>query len=108
MRSIDRDLRGLEDKPEVFAAEDQPFEKPAKEFVPGPFYVNIEEVMPELAETAEQVDQATQKLPVDRRDFMRLFSAGAMMATAGCVYRPVEKAVPYVEQPKDFIPGMPN
>ncbi len=109
MRSIDRDLRGLEDKPEVFAAEDQPFEKPAKEFVPGPFYVNIEEVMPELAETQDEVDESQQKkLPVDRRDFMRLFSAGAMLATAGCVYRPVEKAVPYVEQPKDFIPGVAN
>jgi molybdopterin-containing oxidoreductase family iron-sulfur binding subunit len=109
MRSIDRDLRGLEDKPEVFATDDQPFEKPAKEFVPGPFYMNIEEVMPELGETQDRETQDEgKKLPVDRRDFMRLFSAGAMLATAGCVYRPVEKAVPYVEQPKDFIPGIAN
>ena len=35
---------------EVFAPVDQPFEAPAKEFVPGPLYVGVEERMPELAE----------------------------------------------------------
>ncbi len=110
MRSIDSDLRGLEDKREVFVTNDQPFESPAKEFVPGTFYVNIEEVMPELAESKDEQDTSGElKLPVDRRDFMRLFSAGAVMASAAaCVRRPVEKAVPYVEQPKDFIPGIAN
>jgi Fe-S-cluster-containing dehydrogenase component len=109
MRSIDSDLRRLEDKREVFVANDQPFEAPAKEFVPGPLYKNIEEVMPELAERVEQSDASTEKkLPVDRRDFMRLFSAGAVLASAACVRRPVERAVPYVHQPDDFVPGVPN
>ncbi len=110
MRSIDSDLRGLEDNREVFVANDQPFESPAKDFVPGAFYVNIEEVMPELAERQDEADVSNEKkLPVDRRDFMRLFSAGALAASAAaCVRRPVEKAVPYVEQPKDFVPGVAN
>lgn len=109
MTSLDSDLRGLEDKTEVFVAQDQPFEKPAKEFVPGPFYVNIEEAMPELAEeTAEADSSSEKKLAVDRRDLMRLFGAGAVLASAACVRRPVEHAVPYVTQPADAIVGVPT
>lgn len=109
MRSIDSDLRGLEDQREVLVANDQPFEAPAKEFVAGHLYKNIEEVIPELAESPELEDtSASKKLPVDRRDFMRLFSISAALGATACVYRPVEKAVPYVEQPKDFVPGVAN
>ncbi|MBC7661332.1 MAG: 4Fe-4S dicluster domain-containing protein [Chitinophagaceae bacterium] len=109
MTSLDSDLRGLEDKREVFVAHDQPFEKPAKEFVPGPFFVNIEEAMPDLAEETSQEDSSGEKkLAVDRRDLMRLFGAGAILASAACVRRPVEHAVPYVTQPMDSIPGIPT
>lgn len=111
MRSNDRDLRDLESKREAFLDSDQPFEAPAKSFVPGPYYVNIEEVMPELGED-QDAGAAKSKPPVlsvDRRDFMRLFSAGAMLASASaCVRRPVEKAVPYVDQPNDQIIGVPT
>ncbi|RYZ62520.1 MAG: hypothetical protein EOP09_18720, partial [Proteobacteria bacterium] len=110
MTSLDSDLRGLEDKREVFVAHDQPFEKPAKEFVPGPFYVNIEEAMPELAEESSAEDSSSEKkLAVDRRDLMRLFGAGAVLASAAaCVRRPVEHAIPYVTQPADTIVGVPT
>ncbi len=109
MTSLDSDLRGLEDNREVFVAQDQPFEKPAKEFVPGPFFVNIEEAMPDLAEESSAEDSSSEKkLAVDRRDLMRLFGAGALLASAACVRRPVEHAVPYVTQPADAIPGIPT
>lgn len=106
------DLESLEKKPEVFAP-DGPFEKPSEDFVPGPFYAAVEEVMPELEPHAEEVSGAVapskgKGFPVERRDFMRLFSASAMAGTAACVRRPVEKAVPYVDQPIDQIPGVPT
>ena len=113
MTSKDFDLEKLESKQEVFLSEDQAFEAPAKEFVPGPYYKNIEEVMPELSEfNANQNDNAdstklNSKLPVDRRDFMRLFGASAVMASTACVRRPVERAVPYVNQPTDLTIGLP-
>ena len=110
MTSKDFDLEKLESKKEVFIAEDQAFEAPAKEFVPGPYYKNIEEVMPELSEFNAQDDNnvdSKSKLPVDRRDFMRLFGASAIMASTACVRRPVERAVPYVNQPNDMTIGLP-
>ena len=110
MTSKDFDLEKLESKKEVFIAEDQAFEAPAKEFIPGPYYKNIEEVMPELSEFNAQDDDnvdSKSKLPVDRRDFMRLFGASAIMASTACVRRPVERAVPYVNQPNDMTIGLP-
>ena len=108
MRSNDRDLHYLEDKKEASLDSDLPFEAPAKEFVPGPYYSNIEEVIPELGEEGTVAAKEESKLPVDRRDFMRLFSASAVMASTACVRRPVEKAVPHVDQPIDQIPGVPT
>ncbi|SMF32979.1 4Fe-4S dicluster domain-containing protein [Pseudobacteriovorax antillogorgiicola] len=109
MRSNDRDLRHLEEQKEAFLHGDQPFEAPAKELVPGPYYSNIEEVVPELGEGSDGQEADQKKLAVDRRDFMRLFSAGAVMAsTAACVRRPVEKSIPHVDQPIDQILGVPT
>ena len=107
MRSNDRDLHYLEDKKEAFIDSDQPFEAPAKDIVPGPYYSNIEEVLPELAESEGETVES-EKLAVDRRDFMRLFGAGAALASSACVRRPVEKAIPHVDQPIDQIPGVPT
>lgn len=108
---LDADLQGLDNQKEVIVR-DGPFEAPAKSIVPGPYYKNIEEVMPELAEGADEeyvngAEANGRKLAVDRRDFMRLFSAGAMLASAACVRRPAEKVVPYVNQPLDQLPGVP-
>ena len=38
---------------------------------------------------------------------MRLFGASAIMASTACVRRPVERAVPYVNQPTDLTIGLP-
>ena len=48
-------------------------------------------------------------LPLDRRDFLKL--AGFSFSVAGlaaCSKMPVEKAIPYLTQPEDVIPGVPN
>lgn len=46
---------------------------------------------------------------LDRRDFMKIMGAGALMASlAGCTRRPVQKIVPYVNNPVEIIPGQPN
>ncbi len=102
------------DVQEVFAPVDQPFEAPAKTIEVGPYYKAIEEIMPELAMETAAEDAAgamsaltsSSKLSVDRRDFMRLFSASAIAASTACVRRPVEKAIPYLTQPADLTPGV--
>ncbi|MCO5141739.1 MAG: TAT-variant-translocated molybdopterin oxidoreductase [Oligoflexia bacterium] len=46
---------------------------------------------------------------LDRRDFMKIMGASALMASlAGCTRRPVQKIVPYVNNPEEIIPGKPN
>ena len=99
---------------EVFAPTDGPFEAPAKEFIPGPYYMDAEEKIPELAAQSQSSGPPTgskslvgsgRDFSVGRRDFMKLFSATAVGATAACVQRPVEKGVPYVDQPVDQYPG---
>ena len=106
------ELAKLEKKDEVFAPEGS-FEKQATEVEKGPYYASVEEVMPELAATSKDVagdfeDPTGKGFPVGRRDFMRLFSASAVMGATACVQRPVEKAVPYVTQPVDAVPGVPT
>lgn len=45
----------------------------------------------------------------DRRDFFKIMGASALMASlAGCTRRPVQKIVPYVNNPEEIIPGQPN
>lgn len=110
MRSIDSDLRKLAEKKEVFIRDDGPFEAPAKTYVPGPYYKHLEEVLPEVAEAPEEnsvAEPSSPKLAVDRRDFMRLFGIGAFAASTACVRRPVEMVVPYVDSPRDQVPGQP-
>lgn len=106
------ELENLAHSREVLAPNGS-FERPASEFIEGPFYAAAEEVMPELAATADDVkgdmeDPTGKGFPVDRRDFMRLFGAGAVASAASCINRPVEKAVPYVNQPVDQIVGVPT
>lgn len=97
---------------EVFAPVDQPFEAPAKQFVPGPFYMAVEEKMPELeteGPSKSAIDGVNSARTMDenigRRDLLKVFSAGTLLASAACVRRPVETAVPYVQQPTDQFPG---
>jgi molybdopterin-containing oxidoreductase family iron-sulfur binding subunit len=90
---------------EVFAPTEGPFEAPAKEFVPGPYYKAVEEKFDGVDERPIGEDEL--KPSVDRRDFMKLFSMGGLATSVACVRRPVEKAVPYVNQPMDEPPGTP-
>ena len=108
----DDELNKLETKFEVFAP-DGPFESPEPQVEEGPYYASVEEVMPELAASDPSVsgdfeDPTGKGFPVGRRDFMRLFSASAVMGATACVQRPVEKAIPYVNQDVDMIPGVPT
>jgi molybdopterin-containing oxidoreductase family iron-sulfur binding subunit len=43
-----------------------------------------------------------------RRDFMKLGSLAAMMSLIACGQRPVEKIVPYSQQPEEVVPGLAN
>ncbi|HEY2711317.1 MAG TPA: TAT-variant-translocated molybdopterin oxidoreductase [Chthoniobacterales bacterium] len=43
-----------------------------------------------------------------RRDFLRLMGASVALAGVGaCTKQPIEKIVPYVEQPENVVPGKP-
>ena len=45
---------------------------------------------------------------VKRRGFLTLSGAiSAMASLPGCIRRPVERIMPYAEQPTDFSPGVP-
>ena len=107
--AFEMDERG----PVVFGPVHEPFERPAEKMVEGPLYMETEEVIPELAPLAsaeEQKDEARKALSMnlDRRDFLKLFSATAVASSAACVRRPAEKAIPYVNQPVDFVPSVAN
>ena len=48
------------------------------------------------------------KAAIERRDFLKLMGATTVMAgLAGCRNLPVEKIVPYVKPPEEFVPGKP-
>ncbi|MDO8643487.1 MAG: TAT-variant-translocated molybdopterin oxidoreductase, partial [bacterium] len=47
--------------------------------------------------------------PLDRRDFLKLVGASAALAgMVACTRRVSEKVVPYLDQPKDLVPGVAN
>ncbi len=102
--------------PEIFGPVDGPLETPVKIIEKGHLYMGAEEVLPSIdAKSAsnESSDfavtagaQALAKTAVDRRDFLRLFSAAAVASSAACVRRPLEKAIPYVNQPVDQAVGV--
>jgi len=95
---------------EVFAPVGGPFEAPAKNVVSGPYYKGVEERLPELAQRPADPSSTEAKsgFNVDRRDLLKLFSASAVAGTTACVQRPVEKAIPFVNQPVDTWPGEPT
>jgi Fe-S-cluster-containing dehydrogenase component/anaerobic selenocysteine-containing dehydrogenase len=97
----------LEQGKEVYSDPNAPFETPADKFVQGPYYVDPDEVDANFKED-DQGAQKPPKLAVDRRDFMRLFSASSVFAATACVKRPLERAIPHVNQPNDQILGTPT
>ena len=47
--------------------------------------------------------------PVSRRSFLKVMGASlALAGISGCVIQPPEKAIPYVTQPEEYIPGKPD
>ncbi len=55
------------------------------------------------------VREGFEKDGLERRDFMKIMGASALMASlAGCAKRPLQKIVPYVTNPEEIIPGQPN
>lgn len=45
---------------------------------------------------------------VARRDFLKLMGASIALASSGCLQRPVQKIVPYAQQPEEITLGIPN
>ena len=43
-----------------------------------------------------------------RREFLQLMGASLALSATGCLRRPAEHVVPYVNRPEDVIPGEPN
>ena len=97
--------------PEVFGPVDGPLEAPVKDIEKGPLYMGAEEVLPVVDAETQNVsagEEALSSTAVSRRDFLKLFSAAAVASSAACVRRPLEKAVPYVNQPVDQGIGIPT
>ncbi len=68
-------------------------------------------------EFLKQVDAEFQSSPLKenddkegfaRRDFLKLMGASVALASSGCIRRPVQKIVPYVQQPEEVTLGIPN
>lgn len=43
-----------------------------------------------------------------RRDFLKLMGASLALGSFGCVRRPVQKIIPYVNRPREIVPGVSN
>ena len=43
-----------------------------------------------------------------RREFLQLMGAGLALTGTGCMRRPAEKLVPYINRPSDIVPGEAN
>lgn len=109
------ELVKLEEKPEVFAPAGS-FEAPAREITPGEYYAYAEERVAGIVDSDSSDIQSGDETPAesvlksdfsfDRRDMLRLFGASAVASSAGCIQRPEEKIVSYVEKPRDHVPGV--
>jgi MoCo/4Fe-4S cofactor protein with predicted Tat translocation signal len=72
---------------------------------PGHQALLADEFHPAAASAEEEVLGGT-----DRRSFLKLMGASVALASVGVTgcRRPVEKILPYVRQPENVIPGIPN
>jgi molybdopterin-containing oxidoreductase family iron-sulfur binding subunit len=93
----------------VYAPGFGPLESPAKDIQKGHLYRSAEEVVAEVGEAFTEPlnkGEAPSSWQVKRRDFFKLFSAASAASAASCVRRPLEKAIPYVNQPVDQAVGV--
>ena len=49
-----------------------------------------------------------EEMSSSRREFLQIMGAGLALTSAGCMRRPAEKLVPYINRPSDIIPGEAN
>lgn len=61
-----------------------------------------------LAREFPESHQDTPPTGLERREFLKLMGASLLMASAGCMRKPVEQIIPYVNQPEEVIPGVAN
>ncbi len=61
-------------------------------------------------ETPDAADaaQKTEAHHLERREFLQIMGAGLALAASGCTRRPVEKIIPYANQPGEVVPGIAN
>jgi MoCo/4Fe-4S cofactor protein with predicted Tat translocation signal len=85
------------------------------EVKPSKFWMTVDQAENPAEFAANAPGEFSEKLlpdgagELDRRNFLKVSGAGALMAAlAGCTRRPVQKIVPYVTNPEEIIPGMPN
>jgi len=69
---------------------------------------SLDELRPEPLAVIPSERPEAKTLAVDRRDFLRVsgFSLAVSLA-AGCQRTPVEKAIPFLIQPEEVVPGRP-
>ncbi len=92
----DNETKAMPEKTKFWMTVDQA-ENPAQP-IPGEFELS-----------GSPIREGYEKEGLDRRDFMKVMGASAMMASlAGCTKQPVQKIVPYVTNPEEIIPGQPN
>ena len=49
-----------------------------------------------------------EEMSSSRREFLQIMGAGLALTGAGCMRRPAEKLVPYINRPVDIVPGEAN
>lgn len=48
------------------------------------------------------------EMSASRREFLQIMGAGLALTSTGCLRRPAEKLVPYINRPADIVPGEAN
>lgn len=61
-----------------------------------------------MSSPLESADEQSPEHHLARREFFQIMSAGLALAATGCTRRPVEKIVPYLNQPAEVNPGIAN
>jgi Fe-S-cluster-containing dehydrogenase component len=98
------------EKENVIFSDDGRIEAKANSWVSGPYYAAAEEIDSELESSELPGDMENPKgkdFSLGRRDFMRAMGVATVAGAASCVRSPVQKAIPYVKQPLDHVPGVP-
>lgn len=83
---------------------------------PPKFWLSLEQWRgdPEFQKLAEQEFLSSPLKEGDddsgwaRREFLKLMGASLALTSFGCVRRPAQKIIPYVNRPEEIVPGLPN